>query len=307
MTTAAFLDATLLARTANLSLLAQRVVEGSLHGLHLSRQLGAGMEFNQYRPYEPGDDPRQLDWKLYARSDKLFIRQSERESHVKVRVVLDTSASMAQPSNDIDNWTRFDCARHIAACALAIAERQGDGYGWMGLNAHDRSGLPIGHSKRHLDRCLVALENAVPQGAWPSETQLDTLWDAFSPPGLVVLISDFYQQRNEVLSLAQKLRAAGNDVLALQLVTRQEVSFPYRGSTDFLDRETGQRVQTHARSVRERYRLNFEQAHETLRAGLAAHGIALHRATIETPLDHLLTTFVNARDVVAHTTRLGAA
>lgn len=306
MTSGAFLDATLLARTHDLSLLARRVAEGSLHGLHLSRRLGVGMEFNQYRAYEPGDDPRQLDWKLYARSDKLFLRQSERESHVTIRVVLDTSASMQQPSEHIAGWTRFDCARHVVACILAIAQRQGDQYGWIGLNAHGRSGVPARHGTRHLDRCLVALENVVAQGTWPSAAQLDSVWDALSEPGLVVLISDFFEHETEIQSLARKLRAAGNEVLALQLVTRQEVQFNYRGNTEFVDRETGQRLQTHAHGVRATYQRNFEAAHDALRAALAAHGVTLHRAMIETALDQILAAFLNARDKTAHATRIGA-
>lgn len=299
MSRGAFLDATLLARTRNLSLLARRVVEGSLHGLHLSRQLGAGMEFNQYRAYEPGDDLRTLDWKLYARSDKLFIRQSERESHVAVRVVLDTSASMQQPSNEIEHWTRFDCARHIAACIFAVAQRQGDRYGWIGLGADGHSGVPARLGARHLDRCLLALEQTQARGNWPRDSQLDSVWELVSEPGLIVLISDFYQLNEEIVDLASKLRAAGNEVLALQLVTRQETCFDFDGNTEFVDRETGQRVQTHAGVARAGYLRRFEQAHEALRAGLARHGVELHRATIEAPLDQLMVAFLNARDRAA--------
>jgi uncharacterized protein (DUF58 family) len=296
MTRGAFLDATALARTHNLSLLARLVIEGSLHGLHRSRQLGAGMEFNQYRSYEPGDDPRQLDWKLYARSDKLFIRQSERESHVAVRVVLDTSASMQQPSDQIDNWTRFDCARHVAACICAISQRQGDRFGWLGLGAEQPAGVPTRVGQRHLDRCLVALESARASGPWPAESALDALWDSVSEPGLIVLISDFYQQGEEIVDLAGKLRAAGNEVLALQLVTRREVSFDYDGNAEFVDRESGQRLQTHAGVARAGYRRNFERAHNALRAGLARHGVVIHRNSIERPLDQLVMAFLAARD-----------
>ncbi len=292
-----------LARIRDLRLLARLVVEGSLHGLHRSRQLGAGMEFNQYRQYEPGDDPRQIDWRLYARSDKVFVRQSERESHVAVWLVVDTSASMQQSSADIDDWTRLDYARAVAASLAWLAQQQGDGFGLIGLNDQGPQFLPLGTDDQHLDRLLLSLQRLDALGEWPGAGQLDTVWQQMQSPGLVVLISDFFQKDREIEALIAKLQAGGKEVLTLQLLTRDEREFPHSGNIEFIDRETGQVVQAQAQAVRDDYLAAFEQAQTTLERRLAGMGVDHVNASIEQPLDHVLWEFLQARARVAPMTR----
>lgn len=292
-----------LARIRDLRLLARLVVEGSLHGLHRSRQLGAGMEFNQYRQYEPGDDPRQIDWRLYARSDKVFVRQSERESHVAVWLVVDTSASMQQPSSDIESWTRLDYARAVAASLAWLSRQQGDGFGLIGLSDHGPDFLPLGADEQHLDRMLLALQRLQAQGQWPGADQLDTVWQQMASPGLVVLISDFFQREGEIETLIAKLQAGGKEVLTLQLLTQDEQDFSYRGNVEFVDRETGKIVQADAQAIRDDYLTSFGQAKSALARRLAGMGVEHFCATIEQPVDDVLWRFLQARARVAPLTR----
>lgn len=290
------LDARTLARIRDLKLLARLVVDGSLHGIHRSRQLGEGMEFSQYRQYEPGDDPRQIDWKLYARSDRVFVRQSERESHVAVWFLVDASASMAQTGADIEHWSRLDCARALVASLAYLCQRQGDAFGLIGLSDRDLTYVPCRNDDRQLDRLLLALQRLQPRGAWPLDAQLNVLWDQLQAPGLVVLVSDFFQQQTEIERLVGKLGAGGNEVLTLQLLTEEEISFPYRGNIAFVDRESGETVHVDAESVRERYLQQFESAAAQLRATLAGLGIAHRRHQIEAPLHESVWHFLEARE-----------
>lgn len=287
-----------LARIRDLRLMAKLIVEGSLHGLHRSRQLGAGMEFNQYRSYEQGDDPRQIDWRLYARSDKVFIRQSERESHVAIWLLIDASASMQQPSR-VPDWTRFDCARAIAASLAWLSHRQGDRFGLVGLHQEHVEFLPLGFEEQHLDRLLLALQRLPASGKWPKAAQLETLWQHMQTPGLVVLISDFFQDSTEIESLVTKLQAGGKEVLTLQLLTQDEQEFAYTGNIEFSNRETGETIHADAASIREDYLASFEKAQNRLARNLAGCGVKHVTATIEDSLDDVLWHFLQARDHVA--------
>ncbi|MFK8015060.1 MAG: DUF58 domain-containing protein [Gammaproteobacteria bacterium] len=289
------LDPTTLARIRDLKLLARVVVDGALHGIHTSRQRGEGMEFSEYRQYEPGDDPRQIDWKLYARSDKVFVRQSERESHVPVWIIVDTSASMAQPSADVSDWTRLDCARALAASLAYVCQQQGDAFGLLSLNDTNRSYLPCRDDDRQLDRFVAALNRLDAQGQWPNTTQLDALWDQLQGPGLVVVISDFLQDSHEIEQLLGKLAGQRKEVLTLQLLTREEVTFPYHGNIAFRDRETNEQVFADAASVRERYLGALKRARRHWIATLAGLNIQDFLTLIEEPLDDTLRHFLKHR------------
>ena len=289
------LDPTTLARIRDLKLLARVVVEGTLHGIHASRQRGEGMEFSEYRQYERGDDPRQIDWKLYARSDKVFVRQSERESHVPVWIVVDTSASMAQPSGEVPDWTRLDCARAIAASLAYVCQRQTDAFGLVSLNDGERSFLPCRNDDRQLDRFVAALSTLKATGSWPDDAQLRVLMDQLQRPGMIVVISDFLQSDSEFEQLLGKLASQRKEVLTIQLLTREEASFPYRGNVAFEDRETGALVHADAASVRDQYLRDFHAARERLVTTLAGLNIPDFHALIEEPLDQTVWHFLKHR------------
>lgn len=294
-----YLDPATLARIRDLKLIARTAIEGSRHGFHTSRQRGAGLEFNQYRQYEHGDDTRQIDWRLYARSDRVFVRQSERESQLDVWFVLDASASMREPSSQIADWSRFDCARSLVACLAYAVQRQGDACGLLGLKGQDTLFLPARSEARHLDALLVALQSLQAGGRWPSEPAPGVLWESMHRPGLVVMVSDFFQRAGEIENLAGKLRAAGQEVLTLQLLTRDELSFPYTGTVEFVDRESGERIRTAASRYRETYLKRLHAALEALSTAMARRGIDHQRLVIEEPLDRALWRILSFRAAVS--------
>jgi uncharacterized protein (DUF58 family) len=291
----ASLDPRVLARIGDLRLLAQLVVDGYLHGAHDSRQHGSGIEFSQYRAYEPGDDPRQIDWKLYGRSDRVYVRQAERESQLALWLLVDTSASMRQASGQIADWSRLHCARALAASLGYLAHRQGDAVGLVGLSEEAFTYLPARAGAAYFDALVHALDTLPGGRCWPSAGRLAALWGGLDRPGLVVLISDFLQADREIESLCGKLRAAGKEVLTLQLLTRDELAFPWRGSVAFVDPENGAVVEADGARARAGYRRRVREELARLDRVLTGLGLFCQRAIIEDPLDEILLTFLQRR------------
>ena len=159
-----FIDPRILAAIADLPLLAKTVVEGFMLGVHQSQRPGAGQEFNQYRSYQPGDDLRRVDWKTYARSDRFYVRESEVETSIGVRFLLDASASMAHTDGAI---VKFDYARFLVAALGYLAYQQGDMIGCHSLPENHASVLPSKRDHQQLHRFLHHLEKLEPGGAWP--------------------------------------------------------------------------------------------------------------------------------------------
>jgi uncharacterized protein (DUF58 family) len=284
-----------LARIRDLRLLARRVVEGMHTGIHESRQRGAGMEFNQYRTYEPGDDPSLIDWKLYARSDRYFVRESQRESQLSIWFLLDLTASMAQPSEQVADWTKLRYAQAVIASLGWLALRQGDAFGLLGFARERLAYVPCRRGRRHFDEFTVSLARLEPGGRWPLQRELDALWEQMRSPGLALLITDLFEHEDEITTLAGKLAAAGKDVLVMQLLTQAEREFPWRGEVVFRDRETGREVELDASRYAPRYLERFTRDGERLARDLRRQNIEYREVLIESPLDEVLARYLETR------------
>ena len=273
-------------RLQGLRLDARRAMGGKGIGAHRSRSRGAGLEFSQYRAYEPGDEPRQIDWKLYARSDRFFVREAERESPLTVWLLLDASASMAQADRARPAWRRIDAAKGIAACIGELALRQGDRFGLIGLREDGPQLLPATHGARGRDRLWLALQALEAQGGFPQESRLDAAWERIAAHDLVVLLSDGFD--DGVVTLSERLAAAGREVLFVQLLTAEERDFPFDGSHLFRDPETGETLPGDGRAMRAGYLQRFADAQRALHARLDAAGIAHAHHVLDEPLDRPL-------------------
>ncbi|MEO0425771.1 MAG: DUF58 domain-containing protein [Pseudomonadota bacterium] len=289
------IDPRSLAQLRDLRLVAHRVVEGMLSGIHVSRQRGAGLEFNQYRAYEPGDDPSRIDWKLFARSDRYFVREAQRESQLTLWCLIDLSGSMALESEDIAGWSKLRFAKALAASLAWLAMRQGDAFGLIGLAAERLEYMPCRRGRRHFERYTVALDRLQAQGRWPGEHTLSSLWEPLRSPGLAILITDLFEAGEEITSLAGKLAAAGKDVLVVQLLTDAEQAFPWRGRVLFEDRETGETRLVDASAHRETYHALRDAEARAQRRSLAGRDVVLHSTTIEAPLEPFLARCLDPR------------
>ena len=270
-------------RLKSLRLTARNAVNLQGLGLHHSRSRGAGLEFAQYRAYERGDEPRAIDWKLYARSDRFFVRESERESPLAVWLLVDASASMSQTDVATPANPRLDAAKSLAASIAELALQQGDRFGFIGLSDAGLKLLAAGTGARQRDRLALDLHALKPAGNFPNLAQLTPLWDRIGAHDLVVIISDFFDPA--VLDLAARLAGARREVLAIEVLTADERDFPFRGGYRFRDPETGEELLGDGTALRTEYLARFAEARTERHARLDHLGIRHAALFTDEPLD----------------------
>ena len=285
-------------RLKDLRLTSRRAV--GLHGigLHHSRSRGAGLEFAQYRAYEPGGELRQIDWKVYARSDRFFVREAERESPLAVWILIDASASMAQEDAARPGWSRLDAAKALAACIGELAMRQGDRFGLVVLRDDGLQLIAPDTGTRQRDRLLLELHGLSARGGFPGVAQLTPLWDRVGAHDLVVMLSDCFDEGS--LELMQRLSAARREVLAIQLLTVEERDFPFRGGYRFRDPETGEELLGDGVALRNEYLHRFGEARDALHAQLDSSGIRHATYVLDQELDLPLRRLFGSRDAAEY-------
>ncbi|MBS0589326.1 MAG: DUF58 domain-containing protein [Proteobacteria bacterium] len=262
--------------------LAARHASGDGLGQHVSRSRGAGLEFAQYRAYEPGDELRRIDWKLYARSDRYFVREAERDSPLTAWLVLDASASMRQCDAARPHVSKLDAAKTLAACTIELALRQGDRFGVLALGGTTPTFVPAASGARQRDRCLLELARLNAGGGGPDASALTPLWERIQSPAMVLLLSDFFD--DAIVDVAVRLAIARREVLSVQLLTAEERDFPFVGGHRFVDPETGSERRVDAASVRDEYLDCFSAARAALAQRFAAVGIGHVDYTLDRPL-----------------------
>lgn len=271
------------ARLRDLRLVARSGAGGDGLGQHSSRSRGAGLEFAQYRAYEPGDEPRRIDWKLYARSDRYFVREAERDSPLTVWLVIDATASMAQADRARAGYSKLDAAKGVAACVIELALRQGDRFGVIALAGTVPVLMPAAGGPRQRDRCLLELARIAANGTWPDAATLRPLWERIRPASLVLFLSDFFD--DAAPDLATRLAAARREVLAVQLLSAEERDFPFTGGHRFRDPESVLERRVDAAAIRKDFQQRFAAARAGLAQRFSASGIRHTALVLDEPLD----------------------
>jgi len=288
------LDPRLLAGIDDLELAARLIAEGFLFGRHHGQRLGQGIEFAQYRSWEPGESSRRVDWRLFARTDKLFVREAELEADFRVWLLLDTSASMAMRSES-GAMDKFHFARLLAAALGHVAHRQDDEIGLIGIGDDSRVLLPAEAGRTQWYQLLTLLNRLAPLGRIETGDHLPAnLLDA-TQGSLVVALSDFYQDTDELQDLLARLATGNRDVLALCLECQDEIDLPMTGPVRFQGLESGLTVQSMPEQVRDRYRQRREDWLAQLRSDCLRRGIAFERVNVDRPLDASLREVLSAR------------
>ena len=264
----AVLDPKLLAATRGLTLAARQLVAGLLPGMHASRQPGMAREFAQYRAYQPGDEPRHIDWKLYARSDRYFVRESEIETAVTVRLILDATASMLHADAADPSATKFERARVLAAALALLAQAQGDAVVLHAATDGKIVAAPDAvHRRQPTERLLRTLASLSPAGRWPSDGSR-AMRQAVGSSGagggedareIVVVLSDLHEHEEEIRAALVPLRARRHELIVLHLVGRDEVDFPFHGPVRFEDWETGHIIEADADAARTAWTAGHEE------------------------------------------------
>lgn len=290
-----------LARVKDLPLIAKTVAEGFLHGMQNSILRGTGIEFSQYRAYEPGDAPSRIDWKLFGRTDRYFIRQAEQESETTIWIVLDCSASMnalPRQSQNEDHeacWDKLNYGKHLAVTLGYIAQHQGDNLGFLALSSKGIRCLPPMVGIKQWQRLITELATLKSGETFPDSNIIKHYTGQLQQPNLVFVISDFYQQNQEISNFLKQIHFNKNEVVAMQLQADQELAFNYQGITRFKDLETGEELLLDAQSAKNRYFAAFIEHQQQLKTQLDSLGIALHSINIDQPMDAILASYLTAR------------
>jgi len=285
-----------LARIADLELVARIVVEGLVSGLHRSPFHGYSAEFSQYRHYRPGDDLKYVDWKLVARTDRVYTKQFRETTNMASAIVLDTSGSMNFPSAvgrvlSDPPVTKFRYAV-IAAAALAhLISGQGDA---IGLLAGERFLAPRA-GRQHLRGLLAGLSSLTPGGGWSAADNVRRAAERLKRRGLLLVLSDFYDDEERTLVELRRAARMGHEVVLLQILSRDEIELPYRRDLEFTDLETGASLAIDARLARRDYKDAVAAFLERWHSRAGAEGFQYSLIVTDTPPDRALRNFLLAR------------
>lgn len=287
-----FIDPAELARVSDLQLLARTVVEGFMSGMHRSPHYGASVEFAQYRPYTQGDDSRIVDWNLYARTDRLHVKQFHEETNLRCTLVLDCSASMNYGSGPV---TKFHYARMLTACLAMALHRQKDAAGLAAYHHEMIAHLPPGNNPKHLRRLFLELDRIEPSGRTDSAHSLNYVGNGIKPRGIVVLISDLLHPVAATINHLKSLRARRHDVLVFQIADPAERDFPFDRAVTLVDSEDLTELLVVPDLVREEYQRNRAAHFEAIRRECLSSEIEMREFYTNEPLDRALRDFMHHR------------
>ena len=287
-----FLDPQVLARISGLELKARTIVEGFLSGLHRSPLKGFSVEFAEYRQYLPGDDLSTIDWKVFARTDRHYVKKYEEETNLRAYLFLDVSASMSYGSGPM---TKFEYGSCLAASLAYLMRRQRDSAGLITFDNRVRTLLPPSSRPGQLRSLLLALDRQEVGTVTDSGPPLHHLADSLDKRGLIVLISDLLDDPARVVDGLKHFRFRGSDVLVFQVLDHAELTFPFDRPVTFEDLETGQQVSANPSTVRAQYLAAIEAHIETYRRDLQSAGIDYRLLDTSEPLDLALLSFLAVR------------
>ena len=287
-----FLDPSVLAGLSNLELRARVVVEGFLSGLHKSPNRGFSVEFNDYRHYQRGDDMRHVDWKLYARSDKLYIKQYEDETNVRCVILLDTSASMAYSSGGI---SKLNYGITLASALSYFIMRQRDAVGLITFDDEIRNYLPAKCRQPHLMQILRTLAQVESGKKTDVVKPLTDLAASLNKKSFVILISDMLDDEERIINTLQNLRGMGNDVITFQIMDDAELNFPFNEASEFIDMEDDESYNTSPAAIRNAYLENLNEFLSYCRKQCQSSGVDYCLLNTAEPLDEALSNYMAKR------------
>lgn len=263
-----------LAALGGLELVANRVVEGVLTGLHRSPHRGFSVEFAEHRPYQPGDDLRFVDWRMFARSDRYYVKQFEEETDLRATLLLDTSASMAWSSDERGGLPpKLWYALQLTAALALLLVRQGDAVGLTAFDREVRVRVAPRGGRAHWHQLVRTLESLEPGGETDAASPLMDVAARARGRGLVLLVSDLLVDPDGTRQALRRLRHAGHEVIVFHLLDPGERELPGVGEARFVDPETGEEVAASAAELRQEYRAAVDAALREWRDALAPEGM----------------------------------
>ena len=294
-----YLPPEVLARIGRLELRARQVVEGVLAGLHKSPYRGQSVEFLQHREYVRGDDLRRVDWKVWARQDRLYVKEFEEETNLRLTLAVDCSASMEYAGVGASE-TKYDCAATLAASLAWLALSHGDAVGCATFDDRVRTAAPARTNRSHLASILDVLSLPRGRGGHPAEATallpvLRSLSETLPRRGLVVIVSDLLGDRTGLVPGLRRLRSRGHDVALLHVMDDDELDFPFDGPTRFEGLEGNEEIACNPRAFREGYLEALEHFLGQTRQQTAALGCDYELIRAREPVATALVRFLSRR------------
>ena len=290
--TKSFIDPQTLMRIRNLEFRARVVVEGFWNGLHRSPFHGFSVEFTEYRQYTPGDDPRWVDWKLFARSDRYFLRKFEDETNLRCQLLVDASRSMGYGSV---SYTKSDYANTLAATLAHFLSKQGDAVGLLTFDEKVRDYLPARNRPGHLRHIMLALEKASAGATTDLITPLERAVEVTRRRGLMLLISDLLASVERFEQSLAAMNACGHEVVVFHVLDPSEMNFAFDKAALFLDVESGRELYIDPVMARKEYLRKFTAHNAGIESACRKLGAAYHRLTTDRPLELALFDFLRSR------------
>ncbi len=286
------LDPKILMAIKDLNLSAKTTIDGFMNGINKSTIKGPGLEFSQYRSYQPGDDLRTLDWKMFARSDRYYIRESEIETNISVRFLMDASASMNHHDGD---FSKIDYARYLTACLAYLANLQGDAIGLYIFKNTELFSMVAKQDYQHLARLFFQLEQIKPEGTFTKPIHYKEIFAGTQKRELLVFVTDLYQTNDEIFALLDTLNTLRHEIVVFHVLARNEIELDFKGYSTFEDLETGQTLQIDQAKARSDYQRKLTSYLEETRMKMLDRRIYYRTMTTDEPLDQALRDFLKQR------------
>lgn len=274
----------------NLKLAAKIISEQLKNGIHAGKRVGVGSEFEQYRYYEPGDDPKRIDWKYYSRSGKHMIKESQTDSHLNIRMLLDLSGSMNYAENNVK---RLDYAKSLLATLSYLAHQQGDALAYFTFKDGEVQ-QKVAPSPKAFQRILFHLESDKAAGSWPV-LQQDFPVLKSKQKELIILVSDFLQKENEWLDIVKQMRHPRKEIVLFQILGEQEQQFTLKGNFKFHDLESDRVQILDGETVQQNYNVAIQKYLSDFEKSLQFPQVHLFRVSLHEPIAGVITKFLSQR------------
>ena len=286
-----FVDPKVLARIKDLELLARTVVDGFINGLHRAPYFGASIDFAEHRGYVPGDDIRRVDWRLYARTDKYYVKEYEADTNANLSVLMDISRSMGFASQGV---SKLEYGSFLAACLAYLSHRQRDRVGIVTFDEDVATYVPS--SAKHFNVLLHTLDRARAEKPGRLLATVSKVAEHFKRRSIVALISDLYENPDDLLDALSPYRVMGNDLIVFHILDPAEIEFPYKNASRFQDLESGEEVPVIPEVFAEQYRKMMQEHIQALTSKFSEVRIDYVLCNTSKPLDEALFSYLGNRE-----------
>ncbi len=288
-----YLQPDVVAKLANMELVARLVVEGFITGLHKSPYHGFSVEFAEHRQYMPGDEPKHIDWKIFGRTDRYYIKQFEEETNLKSYIILDASRSMAYSSDG--RMSKLEYASYIAAALSYLMVQQRDAVGLMVFDEKIRTYMPPHATKSYLKAILKQLEVTEGSNKTGTAASLHQTAERIKRRGLVIILSDLFDNPKEVTAAFKHFRHKKNEVIVFQILDPIEINFAFGGDAIFKDMETSEEITTQPWHLQKAYQQEMRRFIDSYKKECRENNIEYLLLNTSTPFDTALFQYLSKR------------